>query len=97
MSVSAAAATAGVGLDPNYLKFRQWITSLAMLSEVTVSSNVKLDKVQVPKSSDGDELWAQKMSVIFEAMGRYKIVVMYIDASSLASVDELITFQPAQQ
>jgi hypothetical protein len=36
------------------------------------------------------------MSVIFEAMGLYEIVVSGIDPSSLASVEELITFQLTQ-
>jgi hypothetical protein len=38
----------------------------------------------------------QKISVIFEVMGLYKIVVMGIDPSPLASAEELITFQLAQ-
>jgi hypothetical protein len=62
-----------------------------------VSSNVKLDNVEVLKSSDGYELWSQKMSVIFEAMGLYEIVVTGIDPSPLASAEELITFQLAQR
>jgi uncharacterized membrane protein len=37
------------------------------------------------------------MSVIFEAMGLYKIVVSGIDLSPLASAEELITFQLAQR
>jgi hypothetical protein len=65
MSSSAADAAAGLDLDPEYLKFRHSISSSPKLSAVTVSSNVNLDKVEVIKSSDGCELWSQKMSVIF--------------------------------
>jgi hypothetical protein len=97
MSSSAADAAAGFGLDPEYLKFRQSISSSAKLSAVTASSNVKLDNVEVLKSSDGYELWSQKMSVIFEAMGLYEIVVSGIDPSPLAFAEELITFQLAQR
>jgi hypothetical protein len=96
MSSSAADASAGLGLDPEYLTFRQSISSLAKLSAVTVSSNVKLDNVEVLKSSDGYELWSHKMSVIFEAMGLYESVVSGIDPSPLVSAEELITFQLAQ-
>jgi hypothetical protein len=64
---------------------------------VTVSSNVKLDHVEVLKSSDGYELWSQKQSVILEAIGLYEIVVSVIDLSPLASAEELITFQLAIQ
>jgi hypothetical protein len=56
MSSSAADAAAGLGLDPDFLKFLQSISSLAQLLAVTVSSNVKLDNVEVFKSSDGYEL-----------------------------------------
>jgi hypothetical protein len=97
MSSSAADTAAGLGLDPEYLKFRQSISSSAKLSAVTVSSNVKLDNVEVLKSSDGYELWSQKMSVIFEVMGLYEIIVSGIDPSPLASAEELITFQRAQR
>jgi hypothetical protein len=62
-----------------------------------VSSNVKFDNFEVLKSSDGYELWSQKMSVIFEAMGLYDILVMGIDLSLLVSTEELITFQLIQQ
>jgi hypothetical protein len=96
MSSSAADATVGLRLDPEYLKFRQSISSSAKLWAVTVSSNVKLDNVEVVKSSDGYELWSQKMSDIFEAMGLYEIVVSGIDPSLLASAKELITFQIGQ-
>jgi hypothetical protein len=91
MSSSAADAAAGLGLDLEYLKFRQSISSSANLSAVTVSSNVKLDFVEVVKSSNSYELWSQKMSVIFEAMSLYEIVVSGIDPSPLASAEELIT------
>jgi hypothetical protein len=93
MSSSAADAAAGLGLDPEYLKFQQSISSSAKLLAVTISSNVKLDNVEVRKSSDGYELWSQQMSVIFEVMGLYEIVVLGIDPSPLASAEELITFQ----
>jgi hypothetical protein len=56
-----------------------------------------LDNVDVLKSFDGYELWSHKMSVIFEVMGLYEIVVSGIDPSSLASAEELITFQVAQR
>jgi hypothetical protein len=62
-------AAAGIGLDPEYLKFRQSISSSAQLSAITVSFNVKLDTVEVLKSSYGYELWSQKLSLILEAMG----------------------------
>jgi hypothetical protein len=97
MSSSAADAAAGLGLDLEYLKLRQSISSSTKLSAVTVSSNVKLDNVEVLKSSDGYELWSQKMSVIFEARGLYEIVVSGIEPSPLASAEELITFQLAQR
>jgi hypothetical protein len=63
----------------------------AKLSAVTISSNVKLDNVEVLKSYDGYELWSQKMSLIFEAMGFYEIDESGIDPSPLASAKELIT------
>jgi hypothetical protein len=56
-----------------------------------------LDNVEVLKSSDGYELWSQKISVIVEAMGLYEIVVSSIDPSPLVSVEALITVQLAQQ
>jgi hypothetical protein len=71
MSSYAANAPAGLVLDPEYLKFRQSISSSANLSAVTVSSHVKLDTVEVLKSSDGYEQWSQKMSVIVQAMVLY--------------------------
>jgi hypothetical protein len=97
MSSSAADTAAGLGLDPEYLKFQQSISSSAKLSAVTVSSNVKLDTVEVLKSSDRYELWSQKMSVSFEGMGLYEIVVTGIDPSPLASAEELITVQLGQR
>jgi hypothetical protein len=92
MSSSAADAAAGLGLDLEYQKSRQLISSSAKLSAVTISSNVKLDNVEVLKSSDGYELWSQKMSGIFKAMGLYEIVVSGIDPSPLAAAEELIIF-----
>jgi hypothetical protein len=96
MSSSAADAAASLGLDLEYLKYLQWISSSAKLSAVTVFSNVKLDNVEVLTSSDGYELWSQQMSVIFEAMGLYEIGVSGIDPSPLGSAEELITFHLAQ-
>jgi hypothetical protein len=96
MSSSVADAPAGLGLDPEYLAFWQSISSLAELLAIIVSFNLKLDNVEVLKSSDGYELWFQKMSVIFEAMGLYQIVVLGIDPSPLASAEELIPFQLTQ-
>jgi hypothetical protein len=96
MSCSGADVAAGLGLDPEYLIFRQSISSSAKLSAVTVFSNVKLDNVEVLKSSDSYELSSQKMSVIFEAMGLYEIIVSGIDPSPRTSAEELITFQLAQ-
>jgi hypothetical protein len=85
MSSSAADATPGLGLDPADLNFQQSMSSSANLSAVTGSSNVMLDNVEVLKLSDGYELWSQKISVIFEVMGLYEIVVSGIDLSPLAS------------
>jgi hypothetical protein len=90
-------ATAGLGLNPECRKFRQSISSSAKLSAITVSSKVKLDNVEVLKSSEGYDLWSQKMSIIFEARGLYEIVVSGINPSPLASVEELITFQLTQR
>jgi hypothetical protein len=61
MSSSASDDVAGLGLDPESLKFQQSILSSVKLWAVTVSSNVKLDNVEVLKSSDGYELWAKRM------------------------------------
>jgi hypothetical protein len=85
-----------VGLDSKYLKFQQSISSSVKLLAITVSSNVKLENIEVPKSSDGYELWPQIMSVIIEAMGLDEIVLSGFDLSPLASASELITFQLAQ-
>jgi hypothetical protein len=65
LSASAAGAPASLGLDPEYLKFRQWISSSAQLSSTTISSYVKLNNVEVLKSSDGYELWSRNISLIF--------------------------------
>jgi hypothetical protein len=92
MSASAADAAAGLCFDPEFLKFQQSISSSTKLSAITFFSNVKLDNVEVLKSSYGYELRSQKMSVIFEAMSLYEIVVSGIDQSPLTSVQELITF-----
>jgi hypothetical protein len=97
MMSSAADAAAGLGLHPEYFKFWQSISKLAKLSAVTVSSNVKLDNVEVLKSFDGYELWSQKLLGIFEVMGLYEIVETGIDPSPLTSGEELITFQLAQR
>jgi hypothetical protein len=97
MSSSAANAAAGLSLDPEFLKFQQSISSSPKLSGVTVSSNVLFDNVEVLKSSDGYELWSQNMSVIFEAMVLYDILVSGIDPSTLTSAVELITFELVQQ
>jgi hypothetical protein len=75
MSSSAADAAAGLTLNPQYVKFRQSIMSSVKLSAATVSSKIKLDNVEVHNSSDGYELWSKKMSVMFEVMGLYEIVV----------------------
>jgi hypothetical protein len=64
---------------------------------ITVSPNLKLDNVEVLKSFDGYELCFYKISIIFKGMGLYKIIVMGIDLSPLASAEELITFQLTQR
>jgi hypothetical protein len=56
MSSSAAEAAAGLGIDPVYLQFQQSILSSANLLAITIFSNVKLDNVEVLKSSNGYEL-----------------------------------------
>jgi hypothetical protein len=89
---STADAATSLGLDPEYFKFQQSISLSAKLSAVTISSNVKLDNVEVLKSANGYDLWSQKMSVIFAAMGLYKILISGIDLSPLASAEDLITF-----
>jgi hypothetical protein len=69
------------------------MSSSDKLTAITVSSNVKLDNIEVLKSSDGYELWSQKMSAIFEAIGLYETVVMGFDPSPLAFAEKLIIFQ----
>jgi hypothetical protein len=59
---------------------------------ITVSSVVQLDNFEVPASSDGFELWSQNMSVMFEAIGLYEIIVIGIYLSPRESAEELITF-----
>jgi hypothetical protein len=97
MSSSATDTAAGLSLDPEFLKSQQSISSSAKLSAVTVCSNVKLDNVEVLKSSDWYELWSKTMSAMFEAKGLYETFVKGIDQSSLASAEELITFQLVQR
>jgi hypothetical protein len=53
---SAADAAAGLGLNPEYLKFWQSILSTAKLSTITVSSNIKVDNFKVLQMSDGYDL-----------------------------------------
>jgi hypothetical protein len=72
ISSFAADAAAGLAVYPESLKFRQSIVSSAKLLAVTISSNIKLDNVEVLKSTDGYELFSQKILVIFEAMGSDK-------------------------
>jgi hypothetical protein len=81
----------------NTLQFWQLISSLAKLSTVTISFNVKLDNVKVLKSSDSYELCSQEISVIFKAIGLYETFVSGIDPSPLASAEVLITLQIAQR
>jgi hypothetical protein len=92
MSSSAADAAAGLGLDLEYLKFRQSISSSAKLSAITVSSNIKLDNVEVLSRPTAMNCGHQKMSVIFEGDGPVRNCCMGIDPSLLASAEELITF-----
>jgi hypothetical protein len=75
----------GLARDPEYLKFRESISSLARLSAETGSSNIESDNFEVPKSSDSYEMWSQKILVIFEAMGLYKVFVIGLDLSPLTS------------
>jgi hypothetical protein len=49
-------AAAGLGLDPEYLKFWQSISSSAKRSHVTVSPGLELNNVGVLKLSDSYEL-----------------------------------------
>jgi hypothetical protein len=96
MSSSGTDATHGLGLDPEYLKYQQLMSSSATQSAVTISSNVKLDNIESLKWGEGYKLWSKKMMVIFEAMGLYEIVVMGIDPSPLVFVEEWIIFQLTQ-
>jgi hypothetical protein len=89
-------AAAGLGIDPDYLKSQRSISSSGKLSALIISSNVKLDNGEVLKSSDGYELWSQKMSVMFKTIGVYEIGQSGIDRSPLASAEDLITFQLPQ-
>jgi hypothetical protein len=97
MLSSAADAAPGFDLDPDYLKFWQWIWSLAKLSAITIACNVKLGKVEVLKLSDSYKLWSQKMSVIFEAMSLDNLIITCIDPSPHVSTEEWMTFEVAQQ
>jgi hypothetical protein len=47
MSSSAADAAAGLGLDLQYHKFRQSISTSATMSATSISCNVKLENVEV--------------------------------------------------
>jgi hypothetical protein len=94
---SALEAASSFGLDPDYRKFWQSNSLSAKLWAVTVSSNVKLYNVEVLKLSDCYELWSQKMTVIFEAMSLYEIVISGINLYPLVSAKKLITFQLAQR
>jgi DNA topoisomerase VI subunit B len=95
ISSSAADAAGSHGINPKSHKFRESISLSAMLSAVTISSNVKFDNGKVLKSSKGCELWSQKMLRFFQEKGLYEIVVSGIDLYSLASAEELIIFQLA--
>jgi hypothetical protein len=96
MLSSAADAAACLGLNLYYLKFWHSILSLAKLLTFTVSSNVKLDHIEVLKSPHDDELWSQNISVIIEGIGDYNIVISEIDPSLLVCAEELITFKLAK-
>jgi hypothetical protein len=69
---------------------------LGYMVAITVSSNVKLNNVEVLKFSNGYELWLQKMSLIVEVLSSQEIVVTAINPSPLAFVEQWITFQLAQ-
>jgi hypothetical protein len=97
MLSSAADAAASLGLDLEYLRFWQSISSSGKLSSITISSTVKLDNIEVLKSSNGYELWSQKWLVIFEVMCLYQIMGLGKDPSPLAAAEQLITFQVAQR
>jgi hypothetical protein len=75
----AADAAAGLGLDPEFVRYRYSISSSAKESTVTIASNVKLDNVEVLESFNGYDLSSQTISLIFESMGHYKIVILSID------------------
>jgi hypothetical protein len=92
ISCSPADPAAGLGLNPEFLKFLPSISSSAILSAVDVSSNVQLDNFEDLKFSDGYELGSHIMSVIIHAICINKIVVSSIDPSQLASSDVLVTF-----
>jgi hypothetical protein len=96
MSSSAADTATRLCLNPEDLKFSQLISSSAKLSAVTVSSNIKLDNIEVLTWTDGYKLWSQQILVIFEGMDLNEIILLAIDPSLLASAEELITFQLTQ-
>jgi hypothetical protein len=52
----SAVAAPGLGLDMDYLKCRESISSWSKLLAITLTSNVKLNNVEVLKLSDGYEL-----------------------------------------
>jgi hypothetical protein len=58
MLASAAAAAAGFAVDQDCHIIYQSILSLAKILANTISSNVKLDKVDVLKSWNSSELWS---------------------------------------
>jgi hypothetical protein len=97
MLTSVTDTGASLGLVLDYLKFLQSTLSSAKLLAISVSSNIKLDDVEVLKSSNRYAISSQKMLVIFEAIGLYEILVLGINSSLLASADKSITFQLAQQ
>jgi hypothetical protein len=96
MSSSTTDAPTGFCFDPEDLECRQLISFSDNLLSVTILSNIKSDTVEVLKSSDGDELWTQKMSGSFPVMGIYKFVVSGVDPSGLASAEVLNFFQVLQ-
>jgi hypothetical protein len=92
---SVADAITGLGLYREYLKNQQLILYLAEVFAVTFFSNVKLDNLEVRKSSDSYELWSPKLSGIVEMICFHKIVGRGIDLSPLTSGEHLITFELA--
>jgi hypothetical protein len=56
MSSYAADAAARRGLNLEYLKFRQSISSLGKPSAIIVSSTIKLDNVEVLKVSESSQM-----------------------------------------